>query len=88
MRANALLSASQETLQFVVPTGAGGHITGGIIAQKMGLPVALCAATNENDIVHRLFAKGDLSLASEVGVRPGLLDMRENGQGVPASPTF
>jgi hypothetical protein len=58
---------SQETLQFVIPTGAGGHITGGIIAQKMGLPISLCAATNENDIVHRLFSKGDLSVASEVG---------------------
>jgi len=45
-------------VMFSVPTGACGHITAGAIARAMGLPIQLHAATNQNDIVHRLVSSG------------------------------
>ena len=36
-------------VSFVVPTGAAGHVTAGMVAKGCGLPIAkLVAATNEN----------------------------------------
>mmetsp|Transcript_4456 Transcript_4456/g.9620 ORF Transcript_4456/g.9620 Transcript_4456/m.9620 type:complete len:392 (-) Transcript_4456:1729-2904(-) len=47
-------------IDFVVPTGAMGNITGGYIAKKMGVPIgALCAGVNINDITHRVFQSGE-----------------------------
>jgi threonine synthase len=56
-----LLSASPErppSVVFYVPTGAGGHITAGVIAKQMGLPVDLHVATNTNDVFHHILAHG------------------------------
>uniref|UniRef100_A0A7S4SNE2 Threonine synthase n=1 Tax=Ditylum brightwellii TaxID=49249 RepID=A0A7S4SNE2_9STRA len=47
-------------VNFSVPTGNFGDILAGYYAKKMGLPVGkLIVATNENDILHRFFSKGE-----------------------------
>jgi len=49
-----------EKVNFSVPTGNFGDILAGYYAKKMGLPVGkLVVATNENDILHRFFTKGE-----------------------------
>ncbi|XP_053832186.1 threonine synthase-like 2 isoform X3 [Vidua macroura] len=53
-------------VEIVVPTGGGGNITAGCIAQKMGLPIRLITVVNSNDIVHRTVQHGDFSLAESV----------------------
>ncbi|XP_037243295.1 threonine synthase-like 2 isoform X4 [Falco rusticolus] len=53
-------------VEIVVPTGGGGNITAGCIAQKMGLPIRLVAAVNSNDIIHRTVQHGDFSLSESV----------------------
>ncbi|XP_004844607.1 threonine synthase-like 2 isoform X3 [Heterocephalus glaber] len=57
-------------VEMVVPTGAGGNLAAGCLAQKMGLPVRLVAAVNHNDIIHRAIQRGDFSLSA--AVRPSL----------------
>lgn len=54
------------TVEVVVPTGAGGNLAAGCIAQKMGLPICLVVAVNRNDIIHRTVQKGDFSLCEVV----------------------
>jgi threonine synthase len=47
-------------VHFSVPTGNFGDILAGYYAKRMGLPVGkLIVATNENDILHRFFSKGE-----------------------------
>jgi len=46
-------------LYFSVPTGNFGDILAGYYAKQMGLPISLIAATNQNDIIHRFFDKGE-----------------------------
>ena len=47
-------------LSFSVPTGNFGDILAGYYAKRMGLPVKdLLVATNENDILHRFFTRGE-----------------------------
>ncbi|NXP77378.1 THNS2 protein, partial [Ramphastos sulfuratus] len=53
-------------VEIVVPTGGGGNITAGCIAQKMGLPIRLVAVVNSNDILHRTVQRGDFSLSQSV----------------------
>ncbi|XP_059113917.1 threonine synthase-like 2 isoform X1 [Peromyscus eremicus] len=53
-------------VEVVVPTGAGGNLAAGCIAQKMGLPIRLVVAVNRNDIIHRTIQKGDFSLCEVV----------------------
>ncbi|XP_075419233.1 threonine synthase-like 2 isoform X1 [Tenrec ecaudatus] len=53
-------------VEVVVPTGAGGNLAAGCIAQKMGLPIHLVATVNHNDIIHRTIQRGDFSLAKAV----------------------
>ncbi|KAL2305481.1 hypothetical protein Nmel_007468 [Mimus melanotis] len=53
-------------VEIVVPTGGGGNITAGCIAQKMGLPIQLVTVVNSNDIIHRTVQNGDFSLAESV----------------------
>lgn len=49
-----------EPVSFSVPTGNFGNVLAGYYAQQMGLPVeTLLVATNENDILHRLFDRGE-----------------------------
>ena len=47
-------------IKYSVPTGNFGDILAGFYARKMGLPIGkLIVATNENDILHRFFTKGE-----------------------------
>jgi len=49
-----------QEVHFSVPTGNFGDILAGYYAKLMGLPVGkLIIATNENDILHRFFTKGE-----------------------------
>ncbi len=49
----------REKAVFVVPTGNFGNILAGWMAQQMGLPIkGFRVATNQNDILHRLFSTG------------------------------
>lgn len=43
---------------FSVPTGNFGDILAGFYARKLGLPIELIVATNENDILYRFFRDG------------------------------
>lgn len=52
--------SSIAEVSFSVPTGNFGDILAGYYAKRMGLPVGkLIVATNENDILHRFFTKGE-----------------------------
>jgi threonine synthase len=52
--------ASGREVHFSVPTGNFGDILAGYYAKQMGLKVGkLIIATNENDILHRFFTKGE-----------------------------
>ncbi|XP_053219033.1 threonine synthase-like 2 isoform X1 [Podarcis raffonei] len=53
-------------VEVVVPTGGGGNLTAGCLAQKMGLPIDLVAVVNDNDVVHRAIQQGDFSLSRSV----------------------
>jgi threonine synthase len=49
--AYAQLKARQKPLVFAIPSGNFGNITGGLLAQRMGLPIHhFVAATNRNDV--------------------------------------
>lgn len=49
-----------KEVNFSVPTGNFGDILAGYYSKRMGLPVGkLIVATNENDILHRFFTKGE-----------------------------
>jgi len=49
----------KETAEFVVPTGNFGNVLAGWLLQKMGVPIhGFKIATNQNDILYRLFTTG------------------------------
>ena len=51
--------ANEKKINFVVPTGNFGDIYAGYVAKKMGLPISkLIIATNNNDILKRVFNTG------------------------------
>jgi len=57
-------------VEFVVPTGNFGNVLAGWMLQKMGVPIrGFRVATNQNDILHRLFTTGEYRIA---GVQPSL----------------
>ncbi len=46
--------------EFVVPTGNFGNVLAGWMLQKMGVPIhGFRVATNQNDLLHRLFTTGE-----------------------------
>ncbi|KAM7446583.1 Threonine synthase-like 2 [Porites harrisoni] len=55
-----------DTVKFIIPTGALGHCTAGLYVHKMGLPVELVCAVNENDIVHRAISTGVFTMSEVV----------------------
>ena len=64
-------------VHFVVPTGAFGNATGGLVAKRMGLPIGtIVCATNSNDVVHRTISVGDMSLAPNVPTVSPAMDIQ------------
>ncbi len=60
-----LPAEARERAEFIVPTGNFGNVLAGWLVQKMGVPFAsFRVATNQNDILHRLFTTGDYSVAA------------------------
>jgi len=56
--------AAREGLEFVVPTGNFGNVLAGWLVQKMGVPIGgFRVATNQNDILYRLFTTGDYAVS-------------------------
>jgi len=50
----------RDEIEWVVPTGNFGNVLAGWLLQKMGVPLhGFRVATNQNDILHRLFTTGD-----------------------------
>jgi len=59
-----LPAADRDGVEFIVPTGNFGNVLAGWWAQKMGLPIArFRVATNQNDILYRLFTTGTYEVA-------------------------
>ncbi|MDX2110235.1 MAG: threonine synthase [Verrucomicrobiota bacterium] len=56
---------ARANVEVIVPTGNFGNIMAGWLAQKMGLPIrTLCIATNQNDILYRLFQNGEYAVSA------------------------
>ncbi len=53
----------RSDITFVVPTGNFGNVLAGWLVQQMGVPIkGFRVATNQNDILHRLFQSGTYEL--------------------------
>lgn len=50
--------SSNQRVMFSVPSGNFGNALSAYIAKKMGLPVDIVIATNENDVLHEFFVTG------------------------------
>ena len=51
---------TRDNVEFVVPTGNFGNVLAGWLLQQMGVPIrGFKVATNQNDIIYRLFTSGD-----------------------------
>ena len=60
-----LPSATRAETEFVVPTGNFGNVLAGWLLQKMGVPLrSFKVATNQNDILYRLFTTGDYRVSA------------------------
>jgi threonine synthase len=60
----------RDPTRFVVPTGNFGNVFAGWLLTKMGVGISeFRVATNQNDVLHRLFSSGEYSLGE---VEPSL----------------
>jgi threonine synthase len=65
-----LPAAEREEAEFIVPTGNFGNILAGWMLRRMGVPIGgFRVATNQNDILYRLFTTGEYRMGP---VRPSL----------------
>jgi threonine synthase len=65
-----LAPEQQREAEFAVPTGNFGNVLAGWMLQKMGVPIrGFRVATNQNDILHRLFTSGEYRVGE---LRPSL----------------
>ncbi len=65
-----LPAAQRGNVEFVVPTGNFGNVLAGWMLQQMGVPIrGFKVATNQNDIMHRMFTTGEYRVG---GVLPSL----------------
>src|SRR3954469_7974974 len=54
-----LPASERSNVEFVVPTGNFGNVLAGWMLQKMGVPIrGFRVATNQNDILYRMFTTG------------------------------
>jgi threonine synthase len=55
-----LPASERDNVEFVVPTGNFGNVLAGWMLAKMGVPIrGFRVATNQNDILYRLFTTGE-----------------------------
>ncbi len=55
-----LPAGERANVEFIVPTGNFGNVLAGWMLQKMGVPIrGFRVATNQNDILYRLFTTGE-----------------------------
>jgi threonine synthase len=60
-----LPAAARGNVEFVVPTGNFGNVLAGWLLQRMGVPIrAFKVATNQNDILYRLFTTGEYRIGA------------------------
>ena len=60
-----LPESERSSATFVVPTGNFGNVLAGWLVRRMGVPIrGFRVATNQNDILHRLFQSGVYELGS------------------------
>src|SRR5471032_1170075 len=65
-----LPASERGNVEFVVPTGNFGNVLAGWMLQKMGVPIrGFRVATNQNDILYRLFTTGEYRIGA---VQPSL----------------
>ena len=65
-----LPASERGNVEFVVPTGNFGNVFAGWMLQKMGVPIrGFRVATNQNDILYRLFTTGEYRVGA---VQPSL----------------
>lgn len=65
-----LPAAERGSVEFVVPTGNFGNVLAGWMLQKMGVPIGgFKVATNQNDILYRMFTTGEYRVGA---VHPSL----------------
>ncbi len=75
--ASAAISAHDEAVNFVVPTGNFGDIFAGYAAKRMGLNIGtLAVATNANDILHRALTSGDYTPAKVTATASPSMDIQ------------
>ncbi len=75
--AAARLGAPERKVSFTVPTGNFGDIFAGLVAKRMGLPVAdLVIATNANDILARTLKSGRYETAGVVATTSPSMDIQ------------
>lgn len=71
-----LKKQGKEDVVFCVPSGNFGNLCGGLIAQKMGLPVKhFIAATNVNHIVPDYLASGEFSPKPSIATLSNAMDV-------------
>lgn len=62
--------SERSNVEFVVPTGNFGNVLAGWMLQKMGVPIrGFRVATNQNDILYRMFTTGEYRIGA---VQPSL----------------
>src|SRR5471030_2164816 len=60
-----LPAAARGNVEFVVPTGNFGNVLAGWQLQRMGVPIrGFKVATNQNDILYRLFTTGEYRIGA------------------------
>mmetsp|Transcript_2203 Transcript_2203/g.3427 ORF Transcript_2203/g.3427 Transcript_2203/m.3427 type:complete len:502 (+) Transcript_2203:23-1528(+) len=66
-----------DPVSYIIPTGAFGNAMGGLLAQRMGLPIdRIICATNANDIVHRTIAFGDMRMTANIQTESPAMDIQ------------
>ena len=66
-----------QEIAVVVPTGAFGNCSAGFWVRCMGLPIhRIVAATNANDVVHRVIQDGDFRQAGNVATISPAMDIQ------------
>ena len=59
-----LPASNRAEIEFVVPTGNFGNVLAGWLLERMGVPIrGFKVATNQNDILYRLFTTGEYRVA-------------------------